>query len=239
MERERYISIGEAAESMGVSVDTLRRWDASGYLKAAIRTAGGHRLYSTTQLQYFLSDLIKLGFGWVERQETIPSQSYCERSAIFQARLDKMSRLLFASPHAPLAPLIIAVCGEIGNNSFDHNIGNWPDVPGVFFAYDVSKRVIVLADRGRGVLTTLKQVRPSLHTDKDALQVAFTEIVSGRAPEARGNGLKFVRNVATKYPIHVAFQSGSAKLEIEQDDEGLEILPAPTPFRGCFAIVRY
>jgi len=25
-----------------------------------------------------------------------------------------------------------AIAGEIGNNSFDHNIGNWPDMAGIF-----------------------------------------------------------------------------------------------------------
>ena len=36
-----------------------------------------------------------------------------------------------------IVPLIVAVAGEIGNNSFDHNLGKWPDSPGVFFGFDV------------------------------------------------------------------------------------------------------
>jgi len=34
---------------------------------------------------------------------------------------------------------------------------------------------------------------PELSTDEEAVRTAFTKVVSGRAPESRGNGLKFVR----------------------------------------------
>lgn len=239
MEKEKLISIGKAAEMLGVSLMTLRRWDVSGFLQAT-RTVGRQRRYSSTQLNFFLSDLPQLGFDWAQHKVDIPSQSYCERSSIFQARLDKFGKHLFDTPALKnIAPLIVSVCGEIGNNSFDHNLGNWPDVPGVYFAYDTAKRVVVLADRGRGVLTTLRQVRPSLANDAQALEVAFTEILSGRAPEARGNGLKFVRKVATDYPIYVLFQSGSAKLELEQGEKKLELLHAFKPIQGCFTVVRY
>ena len=47
--------------------------------------------------------------------------------------------------------------GEIGDNSFAHNIGHWIDLPGIFFAYDIGKRIVVLADRGQGVRATLEQ----------------------------------------------------------------------------------
>ena len=225
---------------LGVSLNTLRRWDASGYLRPAMRTAGDQRRYSLTQLRIFLSDLVQIGFDWADHQTEVPTQTYCERSSIFQARLDKFSKQLFEiSDLRETAPLIVAVCGEIGNNSFDHNLGNWPDVSGVYFAYDIAKRLVVLADRGRGILATLKQVRPALNDDAQALRVAFTEILSGRAPEARGNGLKFVRKVAMDYSIHVAFQSGSAKLELEKGDSGLEIMQAIEPVRGCFVVVRF
>lgn len=47
---ERFASIGEAAEMLGVSVPTLRRWEASGKLKAE-HTAGGHRRYDLAKLR--------------------------------------------------------------------------------------------------------------------------------------------------------------------------------------------
>lgn len=47
---ERLVAIGEAAEALGVSVTTLRRWEASGKLVAA-HTAGGHRRYDLARLK--------------------------------------------------------------------------------------------------------------------------------------------------------------------------------------------
>jgi putative resolvase len=47
---ERLVSIGEAAGALGVSIATLRRWEANGKL-AAEHTAGGHRRYDLTKLR--------------------------------------------------------------------------------------------------------------------------------------------------------------------------------------------
>lgn len=135
--------------------------------------------------------------------------------------------------------LVVAVAGEIGNNSFDHNLGNWPDTPGVFFGYDIAKKIIVLADRGQGILTTLKRVKPGLDNDQDALRVAFTEILSGRAPEERGNGLKFVRKVVTENPMGLTFQTGDAELELAKDDDDLDIRKSSPRFHGCLALIKF
>ncbi len=45
-----YISISKAVYMLGVSATTLRRWDASGHLKPAFRTFGGHRRYKMVTL---------------------------------------------------------------------------------------------------------------------------------------------------------------------------------------------
>ena len=135
--------------------------------------------------------------------------------------------------------LIVAVTGEIGNNSFDHNIGNWPNMPGIFFGYDLHKKRIALADRGLGVLTTLKRVKTELNTDEEALQVAFTEILSGRAPESRGNDLKFVRQIITDNPIGLKFESGDAELEIIKNGGQLAIQRSAFNFRGCLALITF
>jgi len=47
---ERLVGIGEAAKVLGVSITTLRRWEASGRLTAE-HTAGGHRRYDLAQLR--------------------------------------------------------------------------------------------------------------------------------------------------------------------------------------------
>lgn len=45
-----YISIGEAAAILGVSISTLRRWEKEGVFLPSHRTLGGHRRYSTESL---------------------------------------------------------------------------------------------------------------------------------------------------------------------------------------------
>ncbi|MDO8609951.1 MAG: hypothetical protein Q7R95_05345 [bacterium] len=135
--------------------------------------------------------------------------------------------------------LITAVAGEIGNNSFDHNLGNWSDIPGIFFSYSMRNRKIVLADRGQGILTTLKRVRPKLINSSDAMKMAFTETISGRYPEIRGNGLKFVRSIIIKEPFSLTFKTGDAQLYLKKDDIELNIQQIGTPIKGCFAIISF
>jgi len=235
------LTIKEAAGFLKVSIDTLRRWDSKGKLRA-IRSSGGHRYYPKDQLESFMSDIKAITRLWAESQ-TAPELSpehYCYTQDIFRARLDRMAfDLDNDSEIKSLTSLIVAVAGEIGNNSFDHNFGNWPDVPGVFFAYDTNKRLIILADRGVGIRATLLRVRPDLKDDITALLVAFTERVSGRSPEQRGNGLKFVNSIATKKPIGVSLQSGAAVAEIARQKGILKISLADRYLRGTLTVITY
>jgi predicted site-specific integrase-resolvase len=50
---KEYISIGEAANKLGVSVCTLRRWEKNEKLKSRFRTFGNHR-------RYYLHDINKM-----------------------------------------------------------------------------------------------------------------------------------------------------------------------------------
>lgn len=239
MAQEELISISEAARMLGVSIDTLRRWDQSGKL-SSIKSEGGHRRYYRSQIELFLNDLFRLTKDWVLKGVEVPSKFYCSNSAVFQTKLTQMQDLLMGVAElSPIFSLVVAVAGEIGNNSFDHNLGNWPDTPGIFFAYDINKRSIVLADRGLGILATLKRVKPELNNDAKALEVAFTEILSGRSPESRGNGLKFVRKVVSENPIGLLFQTGEAELLLAKDSDVLDIRHSPEPFRGCLALISF
>lgn len=47
---ERFVGIGEAAAALGVSITTLRRWEASGKITAE-HTPGGHRRYDLSKLR--------------------------------------------------------------------------------------------------------------------------------------------------------------------------------------------
>ncbi|MFH1392238.1 MAG: MerR family DNA-binding transcriptional regulator [bacterium] len=243
----RLLTISQASKMLGVSVQTLRRWDDSGKLSSIRKKATGNRYYARNDIYDFIKNnirdlLVKLAKAWVVNnvKTEFHPDFYCSSSSIFQARLSKLeSELGEIRELGKIFPLITAITGEIGNNSFDHNLGNWPDVPGIFFAYSLEKKKIVLADRGQGILATLKKVKPKLKNHQDALMVAFTEIISGRAPESRGNGLKFVRQVVADNKISLFFQTGNAQLEIRQQDCNLNIKKSKNNFRGCLAIIKF
>lgn len=237
---EKLFTIGQASEYLGVSLNTLRRWDESGKLVAIRKESGTHRYYREKDLEIFKSDLAKLAYEWLETKSELPATFYCSNSGVFQARIMSMEHALAQLSRVKnIFSLIVAATGEIGNNSFDHNLGKWPDVSGIFFGYNLEKGIIVLADRGLGVLNTLQRVRPTLQNHTDAVQVAFTEIISGRAPEERGNGLKFVRAIAKKNPISILFRSGDAELRIGTTDKEMRITRSHLTTPGCLAIIEF
>lgn len=134
---------------------------------------------------------------------------------VFQARLDRFYRELIRKSKMPPneAALLTAVTGEIGNNCFDHNLGQWQDQPGCWFVWEDNHGVIqvVITDRGQGVLESLRRVKPDLKSEAEALKVAFEKNISGRSPEQRGNGLKFVRSILNGHQKRgLIFCSGSA-----------------------------
>lgn len=237
------LKINEAANYLGVSIDTLRRWEDKGRLKSLRIKQGEHRYYRLAQLEDFLiSSCSDLAIKWAKKSigEKPNDIFYCSDSSVFQGRLYKLRNALSGNKEIEsFFSLLISIVGEIGDNSFGHNLGNWPDINGIFFAYDTEKRIIVLADRGQGIFKTLKRVKPELQNDAEALKVAFTEILSGRAPESRGNGLKYVKAVIEKNPIQLFFQSGEAEINFHQGSSILKINKAKAPIQGCLAIIKF
>lgn len=163
---------------------------------------------------------------------------YCETRDVFQARQNKLPKeLIRITSDEQRSFLLSAVVGEIGNNSFDHNLGNWPDVPGIFFKIDIEEKIIMLADRGQGVFKSLQKIRPEINSHAEALEVAFTEIISGRMPEHRGNGLKFVKRVIEENNLKLKFYSGDAKCLIEKGET--KFLKTNKPINGTLAIIEF
>jgi hypothetical protein len=163
-----------------------------------------------------------------------------EARDVLRARIDSVTlKLLREGISEERARLFDAVLSEIGGNAFDHNLGQWHDIPGVFFGTEKTEMgmLCAVADRGQGVFATLSRVRPGLKDDYEALHVAFTERLSGRAPEQRGNGLKFVRSVLMNDGINMWYASGKAAYVIEEGKESWLADPTDPPVRGCCAIL--
>lgn len=183
----------------------------------------------------------KLAFDWITSpsdEVDVQSEYYCQTRDVFQTRIDRMLRSLLNEKNIGdnRSYIISAIAGEIGNNSFDHNLGNWRDIPGIFFAYEIlgSEVKIALADRGQGVLSSLKKVKPELSDDQEALKTAFLERISGRAPEKRGNGLKFVKENVEEMKMHLLFYSGKAQAALNTK---MIVQETSEKFEGCLAIL--
>jgi hypothetical protein len=154
-----------------------------------------------TQNQFKSPESISASYLWATHpgSSAVPEIIAPTRD-VFRARLDRFYREMSKAswPEADSA-LLTAVVGEIGNNCFDHNLGQWRDTSGCWFEWgfipDKPISWILLADRGQGVLASLGRVDPSIRTDQQALDAAFSRILSGRSPEKRGNGLKFVKQI--------------------------------------------
>lgn len=239
------LDIKQIADFLGVNQQTLRRWDESGKLKSHRDTPTSHRYYYADDLEDFLMGnykyLYRIADIWAfEDDVDIISGFYCQDAYIFKSRLEKLEQSLKKDKSLEKNfSLITSVVGEIGNNSFDHNIGNWPRIPGIFFSYDLNKKIIILVDKGQGVLTTLKKVKKDLKNDKEALKIAFTKIISGRAPESRGNGLKYVKKVVESNNMNLYFHSGEALVFISNRKKELNIMDTDRNMQGCFVTLNY
>lgn len=183
---------------------------------------------------------IKNAYVWsaVGDKKLLKPEIYCPTRDIFQSRL---SRLLAdcqrQTGNDNLSFLLVAIIGEIGNNSFDHNLGNWRDIMGIYFAVDLSARMAALADRGQGVFATIKKVKSEVQNDREALRVAFTETISGRAPEQRGNGLKFVKKIIEQQNWQLDFFSGSALCQIKNGI--MKIKRGDREIAGTLAVIKF
>ena len=162
---------------------------------------------------------------------TLNADDFAKFRDVFNARLDD-----FISKTNLY--LVSALLGEIGNNSFDHNYIFHEDCPrGVFFVDNEKEQFSILADYGSGIRTTLLKVRPSISSDMEALNLAFTQMISGRAPEQRGNGLKFVAKTVLENKWDLYYQSGTAKVRIK--DSKMEFSDDDEKVLGCFAILKW
>ena len=143
---------------------------------------------------------IKSILQWYQDTSTSTiAEYYCGTRDIFEGRLSKVP--LLAQKNLEMSEndsfLMTAVIGEVGNNSYDHNLGHWAYEPGVHYSVwcQNGELVCLIADRGRGIHASLMSAHKNIGNQQEALETAFQKKISGRFPERRGNGLKFVRQV--------------------------------------------
>jgi hypothetical protein len=131
-----------------------------------------------------------------------------------------------------------AIISEIGNNTFDHNFVYSENRPrGVYCNLSYNQEYAVLADFGRGIRQSLLAVLPEIKTDIEAMEIAFTKRISGRTPEQRGNGLKFVSDTIMQNNWTLFFQSGTGCCSINKT--GLNFFTKEIDLTGCLAIISF
>lgn len=130
-----------------------------------------------------------------------------------------------------------AVIGEVGFNTFDHNFIFPNNVKkGLYCNFEIDEKSVLLVDFGRGIKNSLMRVLPDIKNDMEALQIAFTEIISGRAPEQRGNGLKFVLNSVVNNSWEMFYKSGTAVCIA--DSTGYSFCKSDNNHDGCLCFLR-
>lgn len=138
---------------------------------------------------------------WFETGKSTPNiaRNFCNNRSDFNARLVSYDSMLGNSLADDCKYLLTASIGEVGNNCFDHNLGFWNGSPGcLFFRHS---DFCIIADRGRGIKESLQGVYKLLPAENSYTEVAFEKVITGRAPESRGNGLKFTKRSILKCDV--------------------------------------
>lgn len=241
-------------ENVGLSVKDIIdnfRLNATGVFRHLLKLQKDKMIYKVgkpPKVHYFAyiksmsenSSVLQNAFDWAVSGDAkfARPEWFCGTRDVFQGRADRLvNDLRKTVSNENLAYLLTAAVGEIGNNSFDHNLGQWRDAPGAYFNPNLKTREIILADRGQGILATIKRVKPEIQTDADALRAAFTEIISGRLPERRGNGLKFVKKIIEENNLHLFFYTGGARAAVT--GAGMEIKNSGIEIPGTLAYIQF
>jgi molybdopterin-binding protein len=101
--------IGQAAEAIGVRVETLRRWERDGKL-TTVRTAGGQRLVPATEVARLV------GERRAERAPAVASRRNAFPGVVTKVTLDVVSALveIQAGPHRVVSLITREAADELG-----------------------------------------------------------------------------------------------------------------------------
>jgi molybdopterin-binding protein len=115
------VRIGEAAEMLGVSVETLRRWEQDGQLRT-VRTGGGQRSIPLAEVTRLLTERRSLA-----SQRPIVAQSARNRFAGIVTRIqrDKVTAVveIQAGPHRLVSLMTAEAVDDLGLTVGDEAIG--------------------------------------------------------------------------------------------------------------------
>jgi hypothetical protein len=139
-------------------------------------------------------------------------------------RLGKIKRMFaHLGLNEPETSMAASLVGELGNNVFDHNDGQWPgSVRGAIILAQSNPRQgkieVVVCDPGIGFRRSLAGHQP-VASDADAIKLGLSG-VTGRIGEPRGQGLRIVQNwTINNFDGIVRIQSGDGLVVV--DNKGL------------------
>lgn len=192
IEKKRSVRPSELRQSLKISAQAIHRHLRTLAEQGLVEAKG-----SAPFTRYVLAGVLNLEAvaGWLNARTLTesPQEWVCETRETLTARLPRLKSFVGEGLPRNLLPLVISTAGEIGNNSFDHNLGQWRDVPGCWFEPQVTglNLWICIADRGQGVFQSL----------------------------IKGNELKFVKNALSTTPgSGLACISGTGR--VHYGDEG-------------------
>lgn len=157
-----------------------------------------------------------------ERNHSVQDITRYKYQDEFNAKLENFLRMFtgfgFSVSNAHRATALV---GELGNNVFDHNSGDWPtDIAGCIIAcqnYPKRKLIeIAVGDPGIGFKQSLKTAFPDLPDDVAAIKKGLAGF-TGRVGEDRGNGLKLIQKwTLNNFSGNVIIQSGEGLVVVKQ-----------------------
>ena len=115
------IRVGQAAEMLGVTVETLRRWEAEGRLRME-RSGGGQRLVALGEVTRLLADRRKTG---VERPTVAGSARNRFPGIVTRIEKDRVAAVveILAGPHRIVSLMTAEAVDEMGLKVGDEAVG--------------------------------------------------------------------------------------------------------------------
>jgi hypothetical protein len=117
-----------------------------------------------------------------------------------------------------LVQIINSQISEVIDNAFSHNLGKWNSSTGpmlIYMAQTYNDSIeFSFSDFGGGFLESLKTNYPELKDEKEAIEIALRQRVTGRPNRKGGNGLYYLSNkVFNGFNGELFIRSGSVAIK--------------------------